>query len=127
MRLRYRKKKRESVVAVRLDLRTTGLRYRKWGALQRAKRGDWLVDNGGDVYTVDAKTFARTYRKQGRGRYVKTGVVWAEAAAAPGRIATKEGSSSYRKGDYIVSNDRAGRDRYCVGKAKFERMYRRVR
>jgi hypothetical protein len=32
------------------------------GAEQRCKRGDWLVDNGGEVYTVDGDSFARTYR-----------------------------------------------------------------
>jgi acetylornithine deacetylase/succinyl-diaminopimelate desuccinylase-like protein len=36
-----------------------------------AKAGDWLVDNGGDVYTVDAEVFARTYREVARGAYVK--------------------------------------------------------
>ena len=126
MRRKYRKKKRESVTAVRLKLCTAGFRYRKWGALQRCKPGDWLVDNGGDVYTVDARTFALTYRALGPGRYLKTAPVWAEVAAEPGRILTKEGTSRYRMGDYIVSNDRAGKDRYCVSKAKFERMYRPV-
>jgi hypothetical protein len=51
------------VAAVRLALDTEGLVYRKWGGQQHAKPGDWSVDNDGDVYTVDAGVFARTYRR----------------------------------------------------------------
>src|SRR5262249_14373697 len=53
-RLRYLRKPSVVVAAVRLDLDTNGFTYRKWGAEQCCKRGDWLVDNDGDVYTVDA-------------------------------------------------------------------------
>lgn len=127
MRRKYRKKSSEYVTAVRLKLPTRGFFFRKWGARQRAKRGDWLVDNGGDVYTVDARVFARTYRRVGDGRYVKTAPVWAERAQHSGSVRTKEGRSHYRKGDYIVSNDRAGRERYKVSRAKFKSMYRPAR
>ena len=52
----------QKVHAVRLDLETDGFTYRKWGAEQRCKRGDWLVSNpddagNSDTYTVDADTF----------------------------------------------------------------------
>ncbi|HKZ73333.1 MAG TPA: hypothetical protein VJ011_04670 [Steroidobacteraceae bacterium] len=115
------------MTAVRLDLDTAGLVYRKWGAKQRAKRGDWLVDNDGDVYTVDRAVFARTYRRLRPGTYLKTTPVWAERATGSGRIRTKEGWSSYRKGDYLVYNQRGGGDAYCVTRAKFESMYRQDR
>jgi hypothetical protein len=68
-RRRYRKRADQFVVAVELDLDTDGFSYRKWGAQQRCKRGDWLVDNGGDIYTVDRDVFANTYRNVGEGKY----------------------------------------------------------
>ena len=77
-RLKYQKKADQFVVAVKLDLKTEGFTYQKWGAEQRCKSGDWLVDNNGDVYTIDSEVFARTYRKLGPGKYVKTTPIWAE-------------------------------------------------
>lgn len=124
---KYYKKKSESVSAVRIKLVTVGFSYKKWGARQWCKRGDWLVDNAGDVYTVDARVFARTYRDLGDGHYLKTTPVWAEAATKAGSVQTKEGRSNYRKGDYIVSNDRRGTDRYKVSRAKFKAMYKPAR
>ncbi len=122
-RRRYRKKADQFVVAIELDLDTDGFSYRKWGAQQRCKRGDWLVDNAGDIYTVDREVFANTYRKEGAGKYVKTTPVWAEVAAEAGSLATKEGQSSYAAGDYLVYNNEDGSDAYCVNAAKFESMY----
>jgi len=122
-RCRYRKKVDQFVIAVQLDLATDGLRYRKWGGEQRAKRRDWLVDNAGDIYTVDRKVFAKTYKHLRPGLYLKTTPVWAEVAAAPGTVRTREGASRYRKGDYIVSNDRTGTDSYCMSASKFRAMY----
>ena len=58
-RRRYRKRADQFVVAVRLDLEGAGFRYRKWGGEQQCKAGDWVVDNDGEVYTVDAESFAR--------------------------------------------------------------------
>jgi hypothetical protein len=127
MRRKYVKKAKQTVAAVRLDIDTKGITYRKWGGTQRAKRGDWLVDNRGDVYTVDGRVFDRTYKRVGPGIYAKTTPVWAEIATAPGSIPTKEGASHYRRGDYLVFNDRKGRDGYCVSAAKFKAMYRRAR
>jgi len=125
-RARYRKKPSQYVVAVQLDLDTDGIVYRKWGGQQRAKRGDWLIDNAGDVYTVDARSFARTYERVAPGRYIKKTPIWARVATEAGSVKTKEGTSDYKRGDYIVSNNKNGSDAYCISKAKFEKMYRRA-
>src|SRR6516162_322034 len=101
---RYVRRPDRPVAAVRLALETDGLVYRKWGGEQRAKPGDWVVDNDGDVYTVDADVFARTYRQTATGEYVKTTPVWAQRAANAGSVKTKEGSTQYEPGDYLVSN-----------------------
>ena len=122
-RRRYRKKADQFIVAVQLDLDTDGFTYLKWGAEQRCKRGDWLVDNEGDIYTVDSEVFAKTYRNAGPGIYVKTTPVWAEIADKPGRVITKEGESHYQAGDYLVYNNEDGTDAYCISAAKFESMY----
>ncbi|HEV8434039.1 MAG TPA: hypothetical protein VGR95_11550 [Thermoanaerobaculia bacterium] len=122
-RRKYVKRPSESVVAVKLDLDIDGFTYRKWGATQTCKRGDWLVDNKGDVYTVDGETFARTYRATGSGTYVKTTPVWAEVATAAGDVPTKEGSTHYEPGDYLVYNEPDGGDGYAVARESFERMY----
>lgn len=122
-RRKYRKKANQFVTAVRLDLDTDGLVYRKWGGRQRAKRGDWLIDNQGEVYTVEARSFARTYKRLRPGVFVKTTPVWAEVAMESGSVRTKEGRSRYRKGDYIVFNDRFARDGYCIGAARFKATY----
>jgi hypothetical protein len=111
------------VAAVRLSLDTNGLVYRKWGGEQRAKPGDWIVDNDGDVYTVDAEAFARTYRQTGTGAYVKTTPIWAERAEYAGSVTTKEGATRYEAGDYVVSNNSDGSDAYAIAAATFESLY----
>lgn len=111
------------MIAVRLDLDTDGFVYRKWGAEQKCKSGDWLIDNEGDIYTIDQDVFTRTYRKVGAGKYVKTTPVWAEVAKEDGHVTTKEGASHYKAGDYLVYNDKDGIDGYCTSAAKFESMY----
>jgi hypothetical protein len=125
-RLKYVKRPSQTVLAVQIALDTRGFRYRKWGAIQTCHRGDWLVDNGGDVYTVNGKTFARTYRRKAPGRYLKVTPVWAEIAAKAGSVRTQEGISHYRAGDYLVFNDKSGRDGYTVGARKFRKMYVRA-
>jgi hypothetical protein len=114
------------VIAVRLLLDTGGFFYKKWHGRQHAKSGDWLVDNDGDVYTVDAEVFTRTYRrtKSGKGTYVKTTPVWAERATRAGSIRTKEGITHYVAGDYIVSNNKDGSDGYAVKARKFKSLYK---
>lgn len=120
---RYRRRPDQTVTAVQLKLDTEGLRYRKWGDDQLAKPGDWLVDNAGDVYTVDAESFASTYRKVGRGAFVKSTPVWAERVNVAGSVATKEGHTNYAAGDWLVSNREDGTDAYAISAAEFEAMY----
>lgn len=122
-RQRYRRRPGKPVVAVQLKLDTEGFRYQKWGEEQRCKANDWLVDNNGEVYSVDAVSFARTYTAEGQGTYVKTGKVWAEQAAEGGRVATKEGGTNYESGDWLVSNEEDGSDSYAVSAKKFEESY----
>src|SRR5687768_1601678 len=122
-RRRYVRRPDRPVVAVRLALDTDGLVYRKWGGEQRAKPGDWIVDNDGDVYTVDGDIFARTYSPTGPGTYVKTTPVWAQQATQPGTVQTKEGRTRYEAGDYLVSNTSDGTDAYAIGETKFKAMY----
>jgi hypothetical protein len=122
-RRRYVKRDPERVVAVRLDLDTTGFTYQQWGSVQRCKPGDWLVDNEGDVYTVDAESFATTYAPVSRGLYVKTAPVHAVQAEAPGVVETQEGATRYAAGDYLVSNREYGSDDYAVSRERFEAMY----
>jgi hypothetical protein len=123
VRRRYRKRADQFVVAVQLKMETEGFVYQKWGGEQRCKPGDWLVDNQGDVYSVDRETFDQTYAQKSPGIYVKTTVIWAERAGEPGKVATKEGVSHYQAGDYLVSNNEDGSDAYCISAAKFESMY----
>ena len=120
---RYRKKPDQFVLAVQVDLDTDGFTYRKWGGIQTCHTGDWLVDNDGDIYTVDGSVFERTYRKVGTGRYVKVTPVWAEKAKEAGQVKTKEGVSHYKPGDYLVYNNEDGTDAYCTSASKFESMY----
>jgi hypothetical protein len=122
-RRRYRKRVDRPVIAVCLNLDTKGFSYRKWGDEQRCKRGDWLVDNDGEIYTVDAEVFARTYRPVGPAQYAKATAVWAQVADAAGSVPTKEGVSHYAAGDYLVSNNEDGTDAYCMTAEKFESMY----
>ena len=123
-RAKYVKRGGNPVVAVQLDLETEGFDYEKWGSTQRCKPGDWLVNNGGEVYTIDGETFVRTYQALGlAGQFVKTAPVWAEIANEPGSVETKEGTTHYGAGDYIVSNEEDGGDSYAVSAGKFEEMY----
>lgn len=123
MRRRYVRHPDRPIVAVRLAPDSDGLVYRKWRDEQRAKPGDWIVDSDGDIYTVDAEVFARTYRRVGPDTYVKVTPVWAERAQTEGSVSTKEGASHYEAGDYLVSNDRDGSDAYAMSAQKFESLY----
>lgn len=126
-RTKYRKKPSNYVTAVRLELDTDGFNYQKWGATQRCKRGDWLVNNQGDTYTIDAQTFATTYSEVSPGVYFKSTPIWAVVADKAGSIKTIEGETHYQAGDYLVYNDKAGIDAYAVSKDKFEALYEQVR
>lgn len=122
-RQRYRRRPEQAVTAVRLLLDTEGLVYRKWGGVQRARAGDWLVDNGGEVYTVAAESFAATYRAVSPGRYLKCAPVWAEQAGQAGSVVTQEGRSHYVAGDWVVSNQPDGSDAYAVSAERFAQLY----
>ncbi len=120
---KYQKRTDQLVTAVQLDLDTEGFTYKKWGGNQRCKRGDWLVNNHGDLYTVDGEVFARTYRQVKTGRYVKTTPVWAKKASSDGQIRTREGVTHFKAGDYLVSNNEDGSDAYAITPEKFDAMY----
>ena len=123
---KYVKKKASRVTAVQLDLETDGFTYRKWGGTQTCKAGDWIVNNGGEVYTVDGETFARTYRAVSPGIYEKVTPVWVTMADQPGKIVTKEGVTHYKAGAYLVYNEPDGKDGYAVEADAFEKMYKRA-
>jgi hypothetical protein len=122
-RQKYKRKKKQFVTAVCLDLETQGFTYEKWGGEQRCKAGDWIVNNDGDVYTVDGEVFLQTYKEKSPGLFFKDTPIWAEVAETGGVVETKEGSTQYEAGDYIVSNNEDGSDAYAISAEKFERMY----
>lgn len=126
-RARFRRRPDRPIVAVRLSLDMDVLEYRKWGHVQQAHRGDWIVNNDGDVYTVAADSFASTYRPvdaSGQpGLFVKTTPVWAFQASEPGVLDTKEGHTAYAAGDFIVSNQADGSDSYAIARDRFHELY----
>jgi len=123
LRRKYIRRFGTRVVAVKLDVDTDGFTYRKWGGIQTCKPGDWIVNNGGDVYTVDGATFERTYCADGIGTYQKVTPVWAEIAERDGAIQTKDCVTHYKAGSYVVFNDAEGKDAYAMDRASFEKMY----
>lgn len=123
VRRKYKKKPTASITAVQLDLDTEGFTYNKWGGKQVCKRGDWLVNNNGDTYTIAEKSFAQTYEFVSPGVYVKSAPVWAEVAEKAGKLKTKEGETAYQAGDYLVYNNEDGTDGYAVTAKNFESMY----
>jgi len=125
-RRRYRKKADQFVVAVKLGLDTEGFTYRQMGRRAEMQAATGCFDNNGDVYTVDAGVFSKTYRSVGPGIYVKTTPIWAEKATQPGSVATKEGRSHYNAGDYLVSNNEDGTDAYCISAANSSRCTSRT-
>ncbi len=119
----YLRRAATSITAVQLDLDMDGFTYRKWGGVQTASAGDWLVNNGGDIYTVNREVFERTYELISPGVYQKTQPVWARKAEADGSIQTKEGETQYRAGDMIVFNDPDEKDGYAMTAEKFNDLY----
>ena len=120
---KYRKRNDQLITAVRLDLDTEGFTYKKWGGEQRCRRGDWLVNNSGDIYTVAGGVFLATYREVSPGVYEKHAPVWAYRAEAAGVVKTLEGETHYEAGDYIVANDEDGSNAWAVTAKKFEEIY----
>ena len=123
----FRKKPDHAISAVQLNLDLKEFSYHKWGADQHCKPGDWIVDNDGDVYTVDQAEFKRTYCEVDPGRYIKTVVIWAHPASNTGSITTLEGQTHYQAGDYLVANEPEGEYVYAVSAIKFEEMYETVK
>ena len=119
----FRRKQGATIVAVRLDLDTDGFTYEKWGAVQHCKPGDWIVNNGGDTYTIDAGTFACTYREVRSAVYEKVVTVWAKRAEVAGTIQTREGATHYEAGAMLVFNDAELTDGYALPLEKFESLY----
>ena len=111
------------IVAVRIDLETEGLFYEKWGGPQKAKRGDWLVSSEGSTYSIDAETFEATYTRVSQGLYRKTSHVWAALARRDGKLVTKEGTTRYNAGDWLVFNQADGGDGYAVDAHTFVSLY----
>lgn len=121
---RYQKHAGQIVRATQLTLPQCELQYQQWGATQRARNGDWLVNNGQTSYTVAADSFEATYKHLYADQYRKVAPVWAEQAEAAGVISTREGQSHYQAGDYLVYNLPDREDGYTVPKSVFEQHYR---
>jgi hypothetical protein len=119
----YAVREGQEVTAIQLNLNLDAFTYQKWGSRQTVKRGDWLVERDGQVHTVAAETFKQTYEQVGPSTYRKCSIVWAAPAAEAGLIATQEGTTHFRQGDYIVWNDAAGNDGYAIAKEIFENLY----
>ena len=122
----YARRPDTPVVAIQLALETDGFTYKKWGGVQKAHAGDWLVNNGGDVYTVAQETFEATYRVVSVGLFVKVQHIWAQVADVDGTIQTKEGETHYKAGDMIVFNDERQRDGYAMDAETFAKLYEPV-
>ncbi len=120
---KYRRRADTAVSAVQLDLETAGFTYQKWGDVQTASAGDWLVNNSGDIYTVERETFEQTYQMVSPGLYVKVQPVWAHVAEIDGKIQTKEGVTHYQAGDMIVFNNVERLDGYATTVEKFKSLY----
>lgn len=126
MRRQHQRRADDHVIAVQLALDTEGFRYRKWGAEQRCKAGDWLVNRRGDVYTVEREIFALTYREIQPGQYRKVTPVWAEPATGPGAVQTLEGTTHYVAGDYLIYDDETSPATHAVSAATFPELYEPV-
>jgi hypothetical protein len=120
---RYQRRPGTTVHAIQLALDTDGFDYVKWGARQHCKPGDFIVRRGNETYTVDADAFTRSYRLVRGSEYEKTGHVWAERQAQAGSVRTREGSTSFEAGDYVVFNDVERTDGYAIPGSTFEALY----
>ena len=120
---KYVPKSNATVIAVQIDLDIEGFTYVKWGAEQRCSRGDWLVDNHGDVYTITDDTFTRTYRMERPGLYRKITPVWARVAHAKGTVLSEEGETEYEPGDYVAFHAPGAELGWAVKPAKFRERY----
>lgn len=125
----YNRKKTPPVTAIQLafsvPVGTTHLfKYQKWGDTQQCKPNDWLVrTNTGEVYTIDEQSFANTYTCISDNLYEKTVGVYAYQCEADGAISTKEGTTHYKAGDWVVFNDKELTDGYAIPDDKFRKLY----
>lgn len=126
MRREYRRKTDQIVVAVQLNLDTDGFRFRKWGAEQWCKAGDWIVNSQGDTHTVERETFARTYHQVQPGQYRKVTNIWAEPASEAGSVQTLEGTTHHAAGDYVIFDEEHGPATYAVTASRFVDLYEPV-
>ncbi len=122
----YRKRPKYYVTAAKLDLKFDGFEYHKWGGKQTCKPGDWLVNNNDDIYTIDKEYFKDFYQRVSPGVFNKVGEIWAEVASQMGSVKTKEGSTEYSVGDYLVFDRQEGGEGYAIRKQIFERMYEEI-
>lgn len=120
---KYRRREQTQVIAVRLDLETDGFTYRKWGALQTCKAGDWLAFNGEDTYTIDSAAFARTYAPLRPGVYEKVATIYAEEASEAGALSTYEGTTHYEAGDFLVFENADREGGYAISRDRFAELY----
>ena len=120
---RYRRREMTTVTAVQIALNTEGFTYKKWGDVQVVRAGDWLVNNNGNVYTVDHEVFERTYTKVSTGVYKKTGVVWVEEAQTAGKVRSTSGFTNYSAGEFVVFNDEDRADGWAMSVEEFTRLY----
>ena len=121
-----RRKQRPTVVAVCLDLETEGFLYHKWGSPRRCRAGDWLVNDAGTTYTVDARAFAASYLPLGPGLFENQLFAWVERAKSDGVLPTARGGVGYRSGDVLVFRDEDRIDGEVLAAAEFERLYEPV-
>ena len=120
---KYTRRANTAVSAIQLTLDLESFTYRKWGDVQTAHAGDWLIKRGDDVYTVEEASFAKSYEPLEDGRYIKTQPVWARRADEDGTIKTKEGETHYKAGDMVVFNDQDETDGYAMSLTKFQSLY----
>ncbi|MDA7425302.1 hypothetical protein [Thalassococcus lentus] len=120
---RYTRREQTNVTAIKIDMETDGFTYRKWGGEQIVRPGDWLVDNNGDVYTVDGEAFEATYAKVSQGIYTKTAHVWAREAESDGQVQSTSGFTQYHAGDMVVFRDEREIDGWAMSKADFAALY----
>lgn len=45
-----------------IQLTDISISYEKWGGIQQAKKGDWLLSKNGEQYTCEETIFAKTYK-----------------------------------------------------------------
>lgn len=121
---KYYKKGTVVAVQINLDLKDGVFKFEKWGDTQTAKKGDWLINNNGEIYTCDNKVFQDTYREATKGNYYKFSTIEAVEATEDCQIKTLEGISHCKKGDFIVTN--IGGDQYFIEREKFFNMYEEI-